>query len=491
MLARISGMETLTFGELKNQLPEPPRASVKDEIRSNLMDAIRRRSEIFPGIHGYDESVIPALINALLSKHNLILLGLRGQAKSRILRSLTRLLDKRIPVVAGCEIHCSPYAPICARCCRKLREEGERLEVEWLDREQRYVEKLATPDVTIADMIGDLDPIRAARTGRDLSSQENIQFGLLPRAHRGIFAINELPDLAPKIQVGLFNIMQEGDVQIKGFPIRFPLDVLLAFSANPEDYTARGKIITPLKDRIGSEIKTHYPETLGTGMKITGREAWTERSAESPSVIPDYVREIVEGIAFEARQDRHIDSSSGVSQRLPISCLENCLSNAERRRFESDEEETVVRVVDIYAALPAITGKLELEYEGELQGAEKVAERLILQAVRKTFEHHFSEAEFDRIVTWFELGGQVRATDQTPSREYLEKIASIQGLLEIIRESEIDEKTNPERAASLIEFILEGLCAQKRLSRTPERGYFHEGETVREDILTEITARRN
>ena len=244
-------------------------------------------------------------------KHNLILLGLRGQAKSRILRSLTRLLDEQIPVVAGCEIHCSPYAPICATCCRKCVEEGERLEVEWLDREQRYVEKLATPDVTIADMIGDLDPIRAARTGRDLSSQENIQFGLLPRAHRGIFAINELPDLAPKIQVGLFNIMEEGDVQIKGFPIRFPLDVLLVFSANPEDYTARGKIITPLKDRIGSEIKTHYPETLVTGVRITGHEAWTERSPESAAAIPDYVRKVVEGVAFEARQDRHVDSSSG------------------------------------------------------------------------------------------------------------------------------------------------------------------------------------
>ena len=491
MLTRLSGMATLTFGELKNQLLEPPRASVKDEIRSNLIDAIRRRSEIFPGIHGYDESVIPALTNALLSKHHLILLGLRGQAKSRILRSLTRLLDEQVPVVAGCEIHCSPYAPICATCCRKQAEEGEGLEVEWLDREQRYVEKLATPDVTIADMIGDLDPIRAARTGRDLSSQENIQFGLLPRAHRGIFAINELPDLAPKIQVGLFNIMEEGDVQIKGFPIRFPLDVLLVFSANPEDYTARGKIITPLKDRIGSEIKTHYPEALGTGVKITRHEAWTERSPESASAIPDYVRNIVEGIAFEARQDRHVDSSSGVSQRLPISCLETCLSNAERRAFQADEEETVVRVADIYAALPAITGKLELEYEGELQGAEKVADRLILQAVLRTFERHFFGAEFDRIVTWFELGGQVRATDETPAREYLEKIASIQGLLEIVRDSGIDEETNPERAASLIEFILEGLCAQKRLSRTPEKGYFHEGETVREDILTEITARQN
>ncbi len=484
-------MGALTLGELKNQSPELQRASVKDEIRSNLIDAIRRRTEIFPGIHGYDESVIPALVNALLSKHNLILLGLRGQAKSRILRGLTGLLDERVSAVAGCEIHCSPFAPICAGCCRKLREEGDHLEVEWLNREQRYVEKLATPDVTIADMIGDLDPIRAARTGRDLSSQENIQFGLLPRAHRGIFAINELPDLAPKIQVGLFNIMQEGDVQIKGFPIRFPVDVLLAFSANPEDYTARGKIITPLKDRIGSEIKTHYPETLGTGVKITSHEAWTERSAKSASVIPDYVREIVEGIAFEARQDRHIDSSSGVSQRLPISCLESCLSNAERRRFETREEETVTRVADIYASLPAITGKLELEYEGELQGAEKIAQRLIQQAVRRTFEHHFAEAELARIVTWFELGGQVRATDQTPSREYLKKITSIQGLLEMVRERGIDETTNPERAVSLVEFILEGLCAQKRMSRSPERGYFHEKEKVREDILTEITARKN
>ncbi len=484
-------MKTLTLGKLKTQASKSPPASVKDELRSNLIEAIRAGREILPGIHGYDESVIPALVNALLSRHNLILLGLRGQAKSRILRGLTRLLDARIPVVGGCEIHCSPYAPICARCCRRLEEEGDSLRVEWLGRDQRYVEKLATPDVTIADMIGDLDPIRAARTGRDLSSQENIQFGLLPRAHRGILAINELPDLAPKIQVGLFNVMQEGDVQIKGFPIRFPVDVLLIFSANPEDYTARGKIITPLKDRIGSEIKTHYPETLEIGVGITAQEAWTERSAGWTSVTPDYIREIVEEIAFEARQDRHIDSSSGVSQRLPISCLENCLSNAERRTLSAREAETVVRVADIYAALPAITGKLELEYEGELQGAEKVAGRLILQAVRQTFEHHFPQSELSQIVTWFELGGEIRVSDQTSSQAYLQKTAPIQGLLEMVHEVGIEEKQNPEQAASLIEFILEGLCAQKRLSRTPERGYFHKPESVREDILTEIASTKN
>ncbi len=285
---------------------------------------------MFPGIVGYDDTVIPQLVNAVLSRHNFILLGLRGQAKSRILRALTGLLDEQSPYIAGCEIRDNPYAPLCRRCKDLLAREGDRTPIAWMKRDERYVEKLATPDVTIADLIGDIDPIKAARGGHELGSELVIHYGLLPRANRGIFAVNELPDLAGKIQVGLFNIMQEGDVQIKGFPVRLPLDVALVFSANPEDYTARGKIVTPLKDRIGSEIRTHYPATIEEAMAITAQEAWCEREGLE-LIVPAYVRETAEQIAFIARADKRVDKRSGVSQRLPISVLENVISNAERR----------------------------------------------------------------------------------------------------------------------------------------------------------------
>src|SRR5579862_896825 len=345
---------------------------VKDELRENLMSRLREGGPIFPGIVGYDDTVVPQIVNAILSRHNFILLGLRGQAKSRILRALTTLLDSDMPYVAGCEIHDNPYAPICRRCRELLAKEGDATPISWLTPEHRYVEKLATPDVTIADLIGDIDPIKAARGGHELSSELTVHYGLLPRANRGIFAINELPDLAGKIQVGLFNIMQEGDVQIKGYPIRLPLDVAMVFSANPEDYTARGKIITPLKDRIGSEIRTHYPGTLEEGISITAQESWTQRNGHKLH-IPKYVREVIERIAFLAREDKKIDKRSGVSQRLPISVMENVVSNGERRALKNREKVIVPRIGDIYAALPSITGKLELEYEGEMRGADTVA----------------------------------------------------------------------------------------------------------------------
>ncbi|HEY7099611.1 MAG TPA: magnesium chelatase, partial [Terriglobales bacterium] len=362
---------------------------VKDEIRENLTEKLRNRETIFPGIVGYDDTVTPQIINALLSRHNFILLGLRGQAKSRILRALTTLLDPQMPYVAGCEIHDNPYAPICRRCRDEIAKHGDATPIAYLCPEERYVEKLATPDVTIADLIGDIDPIKAARGGHELSSEMTVHYGLLPRANRGIFAINELPDLAGKIQVGLFNIMQEGDVQIKGYPIRLPLDVALVFSANPEDYTARGKIITPLKDRIGSEIRTHYPASIEEGMAITKQEAWTERNGNNLHV-PKYVQEVIERIAFAAREDKKVDKRSGVSQRLPISCMENVISNAERRAIHSGENLVVPRIGDIYAALPAITGKLELEYEGEMKGADLVSRELIRSAIAKTFDEYFT-----------------------------------------------------------------------------------------------------
>ncbi len=322
-----------TLGDLKNSpWAEPPLRgrTVRDEIRTNLLARLADGGALFPGIVGYEDTILPQIVNALLARHHFILLGLRGQAKSRILRELTGLLDERIPIVAGSEVNDDPFAPISKYARERLAECGEATAVAWLRRDQRYVEKLATPDVTIADIIGDVDPIKAARGGHLLSDELTMHFGLLPRANRGIFAINELPDLSGKVQVGLFNIMQEGDVQIKGYPVRLPLDVLLAFTANPEDYTARGKIITPLKDRIGSEVITHYPRTVQLGMEITAQEAWTGRGG-TPLDIPDFVLEVIERIAFEAREDKRVDKRSGVSQRLPISVLENAISNAERR----------------------------------------------------------------------------------------------------------------------------------------------------------------
>lgn len=481
----------LTLGQLKKEKGIPSSfRSVKDEIRHNLLCRLQRKEDLFPGIVGYQDSVLPALVNALLSRHNMVLLGLRGQAKSRILRALTAFLDDDIPCIQGCEIHDDPFFPICAACRRRVQEEGNDLPLVFLRREERYVEKLATPDVTVADIIGDLDPIKAARKGRDLSAHENIHFGLLPRAHRGIFAINELPDLAPKIQVSLFNIMQEGDVQIKGFPIRLPLDILLVFSANPEDYTARGKIITPLKDRIGSEIKTHYPRALEEGIRITRQECWTERGLDRKLVIPDFVREVIEWIAFHGRQDSRIDKRSGVSQRVPITCLENAVSNAERRALVASERRIVLRVADVYASIPAVTGKLELEYEGELRGAENIAGELIQASVLKTFNKHFPDQDFEQIVQWFNLGGEVKVMDQTPCKEYLKKVKPIQGLLEKVRASGILPEQEPELAASTVEFILEGLYAQKKVSRSEERGYFKEPEKLEQEYYGDFPHRR-
>src|SRR5580693_8472694 len=396
-----------TLGELKNlhgYAPGAPRRTVKEELRANILQKLEAGEPLFPGIHGYEETVLPQIANALLARHNFILLGLRGQAKSRILRGLIDFLDKEIPYITGCEIHDDPLAPLCRACRDLICEKGDATPISWLPRDARFVEKLATPDVTIADILGDVDPIKAARSGRALGDELTIHYGLLPRANRGIFAVNELPDLAGKIQVGLFNIMQEGDIQIKGYPVRMPLDVLLVFTANPEDYTARGKIITPLKDRIGSEIRTHYPATVEEGVAITSQEAWTERNSPARLEVPNYIREIVEQLAFLAREDKKVDKRSGVSQRLPISVLENVVSNAERRALRAGETVAVPRVLDIYSALPSITGKLELEYEGELKGGDVVARELIRLAVGKIFTNYFDGENLGGVVQWFELG---------------------------------------------------------------------------------------
>src|SRR5579864_7533261 len=462
-----------TLGDLRRSAFSEERLRtrrVKDELRDNLVARLRKDGDasVFPGIVGYDDTVVPQIINSILSRHNFILLGLRGQAKSRILRALTTLLDPQMPYVAGCEIHDNPYAPICKRCRDEVERLGDNTPIAYLTPDERYVEKLATPDVTIADLIGDIDPIKAARGGHELSSEFTVHYGLLPRANRGIFAINELPDLAGKIQVGLFNIMQEGDVQIKGYPIRLPLDVAIVFSANPEDYTARGKIVTPLKDRIGSEVRTHYPVTVEEGIAITAQEAWAQRDGYELH-LPKYVQEVIERIAFVAREDKKIDKRSGVSQRLPISVTENVISNAERRAIRNDEKTVVPRVSDIYAALPAITGKLELEYEGEMKGADHVSREIIRMAIAKTYDDYFSGVDMRQIVQWFDLGGEIQVTDSAGASEVFDGIKNIQGLAEKLSALNVSSKDDVETQVSAAEFVLEGLYAHKRIGRSEER----------------------
>ncbi|HET9726982.1 MAG TPA: magnesium chelatase, partial [Gemmatimonadales bacterium] len=462
-----------TLGDLKNSpwAETPLRGrTVRDEIRANLLARLDQGGQLFPGIVGYEDTIVPQIVNALLARHHFILLGLRGQAKSRILRELAGLLDERIPVVAGSEVNDDPFAPISKFARERLEECGDATAVAWLRRDQRYVEKLATPDVTIADLIGDVDPIKAARGGHLLSDELTMHFGLLPRANRGIFAINELPDLSGKVQVGLFNIMQEGDVQIKGYPVRLPLDVLLAFTANPEDYTARGKIITPLKDRIGSEVITHYPRTVQLGMEITAQEAWVERGGK-PLDIPEFVLEVIERIAFEAREDKRVDKRSGVSQRLPISALENAVSNAERRATMLGEDRIVPRVSDVYAAVPSITGKLELEYEGELQGGETIARELIRRSAGKVVEDRMGGADLGKIVAWFDQGGALKVPGDEKSELCFQGFSVVPGLVETVVEFGLTPRTDHPRAVAACELLLEGLAAQKRISRSEELGY--------------------
>jgi magnesium chelatase subunit I len=462
-----------TLGELK-QSPWSERSSrsVRDEIRANLLLLLERGEPLFPGIHGYDDTIIPQIVNALLARQDFILLGLRGQAKSRILRALTRFLDEWLPIVHGSEVNDDPLAPISKFGRERIEELGDATPIGWISRDARFVEKLATPDVTVADLIGDLDPIKAARGGHLLSDELTMHFGLLPRANRGVFAINELPDLSGKIQVGLFNIMQEGDVQIKGYPVRLPLDVLLTFTANPEDYTARGKIITPLKDRIGSEITTHYPRAVELGMEITLQEAWVDRSADVRT--PEFVREVIERVAFEARADRRIDKRSGVSQRLPISVLENVVSNAERRCLAHRERPVVARISDLYAALPSITGKLELEYEGELQGGETIAKELIRRAANRTFLERAQDEDPNRIeaiVSWFDKGQALKISGDEKSDLAARAFAVVPGLMPLVESLVEGAGSDPGTRVAGAELVLEALAAQKRISRSEEIGW--------------------
>jgi magnesium chelatase subunit I len=465
-----------------------PDRSVKEEMRRNLLDALRERRPLFPGIVGYDATVVPELVNALLARHDLILLGLRGQAKTRILRSLVEFLDDWIPAVKGSEIQDHPFHPVSAAGRSLAAEAGDDMEIEWIPRELRYHEKLATPDVTIADLIGDVDPVKAARLKLSFSHEEAILYGLLPRANRGIFALNELPDLQPRIQVGLLNIMQEKDIQIRGFPVRLALDLCIVYSANPEDYTNRGNIITPLKDRIDSQILTHYPASIEEARAITDQEAWTERG-EIRHRIPDYLRDAVERVAFEARASEYVDQSSGVSARLAITALECVISNLERRAVIAGEREVVARVSDLVAAVPAITGKIELVYEGEQEGPIKVARYLIGRAVKAAFEARLPAVHARRarkrkgeeappppepaspyrgIMDWFTKGARLELSDAMTAAEHLAALRRVNGLEALAR-----EKLGTREEADLgpaMEFVLEGLHQSSVLAKEETEG---------------------
>jgi magnesium chelatase subunit I len=448
--------------------------SVRTELRHNLLARLGDGKPLFPGVLGYEDTVMPQVVNALLSKHHFILLGLRGQAKSRILRALTTLLDPVLPVIAGSETNDDPFAPISKFGRERLRDGGDDTPIAWLTPDQRFVEKLATPDVTVADLIGDLDPIKAARGGHVLADELSIHYGMLPRANRGIFALNELPDLAGKVQVGLFNVMQEGDVQIKGYPVRLALDVLLAFTANPEDYTARGKIITPLKDRIGSEILTHYPATVDLAMEITAQEAWVARDG-IPVRVPEIVAEVAERVAFEARKEKRIDQRSGVSQRLSITLLEDVVSNAERRAVRLGEKEIVPRLADIYAALPAITGKIELEYEGELIGGAVIARELIRRAADATLNERTGRLALDGVVIWFDTGSALEVNDEVKASVARKAFATVPDLVEQATGAGLPVGTDADVVVAC-ELVLESLVARRKISRSEGGRY---GRSVR------------
>jgi magnesium chelatase subunit I len=489
---------------------------VKEEMRANLLARIARGENTFPGIHGYERTVIPAIHNAILSKHDIILLGLRGQAKTRILRSLIALLDERIPVIAGCEINDSPFQPSCKRCRRLAADQGDDLPIAWMPREDRYREKLATPDVTVADLIGDIDPIKAANQRLTYADEEVIHYGIIPRTNRGIFAINEVPDLAPRIQVALLNILEERDLQIRGFPVRIPMDIVLVFSANPEDYTSRGNIITPLKDRIDSQILTHYPQKLDIARRITEQEAWINRDASATIAIPDYIRDLIENIAFAARESELVDQSSGVSARLTISAIELLQSNLERRAAMTGDRYVFPRLSDLAMVLPAITGKVEMVYEGEQQGSEVVARKLVGTAVAKLFEQKFPPVEragrsmerdrrygevdhedlddvfsgrrmkksgaqpppaareeprkeakvepnYDFIAAWFAEGNKLTLSDEQPFAHYFTELKRVPKLAETA--GKYVQASRDEELAFWMEMILEGLHQALRLAR--------------------------
>ena len=447
--------------------------SIKDELRENLIYNIQNQINIFEGIHGYEKSVIPEIERAILSRHNINLLGLRGQAKTRIARLMVNLLDEFIPYVEGSEIYDDPIAPISRASIELTKKMGDDTPISWLHRSERFAEKLATPDVTVADLIGDIDPIKAANLKLSYADDRVIHYGMIPRANRCIFVINELPDLQARIQVSLFNILQEGDVQIRGFKLRLELDMQFIFTANPEDYTNRGSIVTPLKDRIGSQILTHYPKDIETAKKITNQEIKATLSQKENIYLPSLAADLLEEISFEARQSEYIDEKSGVSARLSISALENLLSSAEQRLLRNKESKTTVRLSDFSSIIPSITGKVELVYEGEQEGAEFVANKLIDSAIKTLFEKHFPKIEklekqdvntpYDDLVTWFFNESKFEILNGVSEKEYEKKLLSIEPLNKLL--NEYHPNALKEDICFLNEFVLWGLVQFKKLSK--------------------------
>src|SRR5262245_48874909 len=441
--------------------------SVREELRRNLIGRLSRRERILPGLIGYDETVVPEIENAILSGHHIVLLGERGQGKSRLLRGLVELLDEAVPIVAGCEIHCDPLHPICKRCRSLAAASGDELPVEWIGRERRYAEKLATPDVQVADLIGEIDPIKVAE-GRYLADEDAIHYGLIPRTNRGIFAINELPDLMEKIQVGLFNLMEERDVQIKGFKIRLPLDILVVASANPEDYPSRGRIITPLKDRFDVQIRTHYPTSIETEIAIVEQEVPALERDDRPIRVPDFMKWILGQLTFEARASQDVSQSSGVSVRVTVNNYETMLANAERRAILIGEKEIVPRISDLHAVHASMLGKLEFEYTGEDRADARPFERLMNRAILVVFDRVMEVDRLRPIEEYFAGGWGVEVSDRMPSEEYLEGIRAIPGLREAI------DHLGPFESAALMataaELVLEGLHLHQRLNKEVEGG---------------------
>ncbi|MFI5396553.1 MAG: magnesium chelatase [Candidatus Binatia bacterium] len=458
---------TGTLGELKRSghqvLP------VREEMRRNLLAKLGRDERILPGIIGFDDTVLPEIENAVLAGHHMVFLGERGQAKSRIIRGLTSLLDPLTPVVLGCAINDNPLEPICKECRRRLAEQGDDLPIAWITPDSRYGEKLATPDVSIADLIGEIDPIKVAE-GRYLADEETIHYGIIPRTNRGIFAINELPDLTEKVQVGLFNLMEEKDVQIKGYKIRLPLDIVIVASANPEDYTSRGRIITPLKDRFDVQIRTHYPRALGDEIAIMEQEVPVLERFDRVVGMPEFMKEILAQFTFEARACPEINQASGVSVRVTINNYESLISNAEKRSVRLREREIVPRISDLHALVASTAGKIELEYAGEEKKGDELIERLLNRAVLKVFDKLLRLDDLKDVVDYFEKGWGVEVSDMMPAEEYLDGVRAMAGLREAIRV--LGGVESPSFIAAATEFILEGLHLHQKLNKDREGGRY-------------------
>ncbi|HVN90445.1 MAG TPA: hypothetical protein VMT61_11580 [Candidatus Binataceae bacterium] len=456
-----------TLGELEHAGYRT--TSVRVEMRNNLLRRLRDKQPILPGIVGYEDTVVPEIENGILAGHHIILLGERGQAKSRLIRSLRTLLDEYVPAVEGCELNDDPFAPICARCTKLIADKAGDTPIVWIDREHRYAEKLATPDVSVADLIGEIDPIKVAE-GRYLADTETIHYGLIPRVNRGIFAINELPDLTEKVQVGLFNLMEEKDVQIKGYKIRLPVDVVFVASANPEDYTSRGRIITPLKDRFDIQIRTHYPKTVEHEISIMEQECSYPLRGEIPLRMPQFLKEILAQVTFEARGSNEINQASGVSVRVTINNFETIISNAEKRSVINGDQEIVPRVSDLHAIYPATAGKLELEYAGEDKKEEDLIERLVNRAVLKVFDRYIKIDELKPVIAYFEQGWGVEVSDRSPASEYMDALREVPGLRDAI--NRLGTFETPGLMASASEFIFEGLHLHQKLNKERRGGRF-------------------